>query len=371
MISDKARYHKVIEYIYSHDKNIENIIEGIISQKIDKIINEKLQKFIPNIDTLNDKIFNLEESTSFEIQLRKEINENLENLILLSNESKISSNYLKQEIEKTQKSLEDQIAANSLEQKKSLCNEAKYLSMIDELKVQINNKSQQSLFYNQDEIESLKKKLGSLEKKVKELSSKAAEIESCTSSSEEECYLPTKIVRKSELWQNEGQKVKKNEICALKELFVYGIHNSDLRDFLNICGNVESIRALKCNSNDDQNMAIVKFKNIEGQINALNKSKAFYKDEQVHISTLNFKRTHNSFSYTILASNLPLSLSKYEIEDYFLEYGEIDQIDIVKDELGNSTGYAWIEFSEIEDVKELKKQNWISFDGRIIQIYYE
>ncbi len=65
--------------------------------------------------------------------------------------------------------------------------------------------------------------------------------------------------------------------------------------------------------------------------------------------------------------NINFKATKENLEEVFAQYGELDEVILVKDEQGRSKGFGFVSYTSEENAQEaLKALNWFEIDGRAL-----
>lgn len=69
----------------------------------------------------------------------------------------------------------------------------------------------------------------------------------------------------------------------------------------------------------------------------------------------------------LFVGNINFKASKEDLENVFGEYGELEEVILVKDETGRSKGFGFVSYTSEDDAENaIKALNWFEIDGRAL-----
>ena len=176
----------------------------------------------------------------------------------------------------------------------------------------------------------------------------------------------------SENKNESGRPIKQEKVNTKKVIYLGGlpadVDKYELNQFILKQGkfNIEEMMT----HGGAKSFAYIKFKTKEEAAEALKvlHLKEF-KNHIIKAEPFTSTKKKNKENTNLFVKNLPKDCTPKELYDIFVKFGEIDSIDLKKDDNGNFLGYGYVDFINEENAKEaINKLNQTKFKDSIISV---
>jgi len=147
-----------------------------------------------------------------------------------------------------------------------------------------------------------------------------------------------------------SEKSKDENTIFVKELSME-TNREDLKNFFEKCGKVQDVRLITdSRTNKSKGFGYIEFENKEGAMEALKLNKTQLKGKTITVLKYESdKKKRDNLGNTIHITNIAFDANEQDLIQHFEKYcgqNVIRKCHLVKDNVGNSRGYAFIEFEQ-------------------------